>query len=192
MEGVEMRVQCPRWIVMLVGLFLVVGCAPVISKPLRDQLDKNLTFREVFKDPDAHKGRVVVWAGVIIEAKNSQEGTWIEILQRPADFFGAPEETDRTEGRFLVRYPSYLDVAVYAKGRELTVGGEVEGKRTMPLGEIQYTYPLVVAREIYLWPDTTKERLAPYPYPVYPWWWYDPFWRPWYYPYPYDRVRHRR
>jgi outer membrane lipoprotein len=192
MEGVEMRVKFTgRWII-LISMLLIMGCAPVISKPLRDQVDNNLTFRDVFKDPDGHKGRVVVWAGVIIEAKNTKEGTLIEILQRPADFFGAPEEVDRSEGRFLALYSSYLDIAVYAKGREVTVGGEVEGKRIMPLGEIQYPYPLLLAKEIYLWPDTSKERLAPYPYPVYPWWWYDPFWRPWYYPYPYERFRHKR
>ena len=191
MEGAEMRVKFPGCCIILISILFIVGCAPVISKPLRDQVDKNLTFRDVVKDPEAHKGSMVVWAGVIIEAKNTQEGTLIEILQKPADFLGAPEEADRTEGRFLALYNTYLDIAVYAKGREVTVGGKVQGKRIMPLGEIQYTYPLVVAKEIYLWPDTSKERLAPYYYP-YPWWWYDPFWRPWYYPYPYDRIRPRR
>jgi outer membrane lipoprotein len=190
-EEAGMRVKLRGWIIILVGLLFVLGCAPVISKPLRDQVDINLTFREVFKDPDAHKGMVVIWAGEIIESKNTKEGTLIEVLQKPADYFGAPEEADRTEGRFLALYDSFLDSAVYAKGREITVGGEVEGKRIMPLGEIQYPYPLVVAKEIYLWPDTSKERLAPYPYPGYPWW-YDPFWGPGYYPYPYHRVHPRR
>ena len=187
-----MRVKWPGWIVILVALSFAMGCAPVISKPLREQVDKSLSFGEVFKDPEGHKGSVVVWAGVIIEAKNTKEGTLIEILQKPADFLGAPEKVDRSEGRFLALYDSYLDIAVYAKGREVTVGGEIEGKRIMPLGEIQFTYPLVLAKEIYLWPDMSKERLGPYPYPVYPWWGYDPFWRPWSYPYPYNRVHPRR
>src|SRR5512136_1094754 len=126
-----MRVKLPAWGIILVALLFVLGCAPVISKPVRDQVDKNLTFSEVFKNPEAHKGSVVVWAGVVIDANNTKEGTLIQILQRPTDFFGAPEQTDRTEGRFLVLYPSYLDVAVYEKGREVTVGGEVEGKRIM-------------------------------------------------------------
>jgi len=187
-----MRAKWPARGIILVMFLFVLGCAPVISGPLRDQVDKNLTFREVFKDPDAHKGSVVVWAGVVIDANNTKEGTLIQILQRPADFFGAPEQTDRTEGRFLALYSSYLDIAVYSKGREVTVGGEVEGKRVMPLGEIQYSYPLVHAKEIYLWPDMSKERLAPYPYPYSPWGWYDPFWRPWTYPYPYAGFRYRR
>jgi outer membrane lipoprotein len=73
----------------------------------------------------------------------------------------------------------------------VTVGGVIEGKKVMPLGEIQYSYPLLVAKEIYLWPDISSERLAPYPYFGSPWW-YDPFWRPWYYPYPYGRYWPRR
>jgi outer membrane lipoprotein len=179
------------WIILLFVLALT-GCAPVISKPLRDQVDHTLTFRDVFNDPDANKGKVVVWAGVIVEAKNTKEGTLIEILQKPADYFGGPETVDKSEGRFLALYGSYLDVAVYGKGREVTVAGEVTGKRTMPLGEIQYTYPLLLVKEIYLWPDTNKERLPPYPYAAYyPWWWYDPFWGPWYHPYPYGRFHHR-
>jgi outer membrane lipoprotein len=186
-----MRVKFPGWAMVPVAMLLVMGCAPVISKSLRDQVDRNLTFGEVFKDPEAHKGSVVVWSGDIIDAENTKEGTLLQILERPTDFFGAPEEGDRTEGRFLVLYPSYLDVAVYSKGRDVTVGGVVEGKRTMPLGEIHYTYPFVVAKEIYLWPEPSQEWLAPYAYPGYPWW-YDPFWRPWYYPYPYGRIWPRR
>ncbi len=184
-----MRIKGPLGIIILGLLLSVSGCAPVISQSVRDQVDKSLTFGEVFKDPEAHKGSVVVWAGAIIGANNTQEGTLIEVLQRPSDFFGAPEQTDRTEGRFLVLYPSYLDVAVYSKGREVTVGREIAGKKIKPLGEIQYSYPFVVAKELYLWPDPNVERLAPYPYPGYPWW-YDPFWRPWYYPYPYAYGRY--
>lgn len=192
-EDLEMRIKGPLGIIILGLLLSVSGCAPVISQSVRDQVDKSLTFGEVFKDPEAHKGAVVVWAGVVIDATNTQEGTLIQLLQRPADFFGAPEQTDKTQGRFLVLYPSYLDVAVYSKGREVTVGGVIEGKKVMPLGEIQYSYPLLVAKEIYLWPDISSERLAPYPYPYpgYPWW-YDPFWRPWYYPFPHGRYWPRR
>lgn len=186
-----MLVQCSKcWIILLLVLGLG-GCAPVISKSLRDQVDSTLTFGDVFNDPEGNKGKTVIWAGVIVEAKNTKEGTLIEILQKPADYFGGPETVDQSEGRFLALYGSYLDVAVYAKGREVTVAGEVTGKRILPLGEIQYTYPLLLVKEIYLWPDMGKERLPPYPYGAYYPWWYDPFWGPWYSPYPYGRFYHR-
>jgi len=34
----------------------------------------------------------------------------------------------------------------------VTVAEILEGKEVLPLGEINYTYPLVTSRELYLWP----------------------------------------
>lgn len=42
------------------------GCAPIISKDLRSRVAREITFREVLKNPDAYKGKVVIWSGVII------------------------------------------------------------------------------------------------------------------------------
>lgn len=112
---------------------------------------------------------------MLIGAINLREGTMIEVLQKPAGFRGEPKDVDYSEGRFLVLYPRYLDVAIYTQGRKITVAGEVQGKKVQPLGEINYTYPLISAREIYLWPVEREERYH-YPYR-------DPFW--WHYPYPY-------
>jgi outer membrane lipoprotein len=51
----------------------------------------------------------------------------------------------------LVRFQGFLDPAIYASGRKLTVAGQVEGKVVRPLKEINYTYPVLSAREHYLW-----------------------------------------
>ena len=77
---------------------------------------------------------------------------------------------DESEGRFLVLYPGYLDVAIYNGGRKVTVAGEIQGKKIQRLGEIDYTYPLTSAKEIHLWPVEKKGRVyCPYPYWHYPW-----------------------
>ena len=67
------------------GLFAFSGCAPVISKQLRGQVAKELTLQVVLKDPDAYRGKTVLWSGVIISSVNLKEGTIIEVLQKPAD-----------------------------------------------------------------------------------------------------------
>ena len=80
---------------------------------------------------------------------------------------------DESEGRFLALDSRYLDVNVFAKGRAVTVGGEVREKRVLPLDEIEYAYPLIYAKEIYLWPVVEKKYYLPY-YPYYYndyWWW---------------------
>ena len=163
-------------------LLLFTACAPAISKGMKDQVDKNLRFREVFSNPDAFRGRVVMWGGVIIEAKNQKEGTLLEILQKPLDWIGQPEDGDESEGRFLALYEGFLDTALYAKGREITAAGEIRGKRVQPMGEVEYSYPLMSAREIHLWPERVKERIVPAPYWGYPWGW----------DYPYPPRPHRR
>jgi outer membrane lipoprotein len=106
---------------------------------------------------------------VIISSVNLKEGTMIEVLQKPADTRGKPKDVDESEGRFLALHPGYLDVAIYNRGRKVTVAGEVEGKKIQRLGEIEYTYPLISAKEIHLWPVEKKDRVY---YPR----WYAPYW----------------
>ncbi|MFH1148672.1 MAG: Slp family lipoprotein [Pseudomonadota bacterium] len=163
------------------------GCAQVISKDVRAQVDETLTVSRVQKDPEAYRGRMVLWSGTIIDSKNLKDGTELEVLQKPTGFGGRPTDVDYSEGRFLVINPGYLDTAVYSRGRDVTVAGEVQGKRTKSIGEIEYVYPVVAAKEIHLWPEE-KEYAYPYYFPPYPYpypywryqWRYDPFRSPWY------------
>jgi outer membrane lipoprotein len=158
---------------------LSTGCAPVISKQLRDRVDTSLRVAQVRKDPEAYRGKWVMWGGVIVGAKNTKGGTVIEVLNTSINAEGRPKDLDRSEGRFLAQYDGYLDVAVYTEGREITIAGVIHGKRVLPLGEIQYTYPLVLVKEIHLWRRKSDEKVYPYPYWHYPWWWYHPYWGPW-------------
>jgi outer membrane lipoprotein len=80
-----------------------------------------------------------------------KEGTLIEILQKPLDREGKPLRTDRTEGRFIAAADRFLDSAVYHAGRDITIVGEVAGQKTMRLGEVDYTYPLVHVKDLHLW-----------------------------------------
>lgn len=167
---------------LLIFLFLIpIGCAPVISKQLRREVSRDITFEEVIKDPETYKGKVVLLSGIILGSKNTKKGTLIEILQKPADIEGRPKDVDQSDGRFLALYKGYLDVAIYSRGREAIVAGEIKGKRALPLGEIEYTYPLILIKEIHLFKAKKEERVYPYPYPHwwYPSWWNYPYWYPW-------------
>ena len=164
-------------------LFFLIsgGCAPIISKQLKREVSRDITFKEVIKNPETYKGKVVLLSGVILGSKNRKEGTLIELLQKPPDMEGRPKTVDESDGRFLALYDGYLDTAIYSRGREATVAGEIKGKRTLPLGEIEYTYPLILIREIHLFKTKKEERFHPYPYPYWwypPWGWY-PYWYPW-------------
>ena len=63
-------------------------CAAVCEGGARKR-DQSISFRALQRDPDTFKGRWVMLAGVIIEARNTKEGTSIEVLQRPMDRWGS-------------------------------------------------------------------------------------------------------
>jgi len=164
---------------LILGL-LVSGCAPVISQHIRQQVSPDLHFRDVVKDPDFYRGKMVIWSGVIVKSENLRDGTLIEVLQKPVDSVGRPLDIDKSEGRFLGMYPGYLDTAIYSKNRLITVAGRVKEKRVLPLGEIEYSYPLITVEEIYLWKPARDYR-GDYPYWwYYPHWWRYPYWHPFY------------
>jgi len=163
-------------------LLILTGCAPVISKNLKEQADPSLAFGDVIRNPEAFKGRTVVWGGEIIETTNEENGdTVLEVFQRPLSWREEPQETVASEGRFLVRVEKYLDPYVYRKGRKITVGGEILGEEVRPIGKMDYRYPLVLSKEIYLWtyyyypysyyPYPYDYGPSGYYYPWYPWGW---------------------
>ncbi|MBI5026797.1 MAG: Slp/YeaY family lipoprotein [Nitrospirae bacterium] len=162
-------------LIIIVVLLLFSGCAHVVSDEALKMVDTEISFKELLRDPEAYRGRVVLLGGVIIQTKNTKEGTIIVVLQKALDRWGRPIEEDVSAGRFLILYPGYLDPFIYSDGKEITVVGEVSGKKTMPLGEIEYVYPVISPKEMYLRKPFYREL---YPYPPY---WYDPYWYPYRY-----------
>lgn len=137
----------------------LAGCAPTFPKETLDRVDRRISFKELQADPEKFKGAWVMFGGVIIASRNIKDGTVIEILQKPVDGEGRPLETDATEGRFLVQADQFLDSAVYGRGRLITVIGEVSGSRTMPIDEIEYSYPVLAPKALHLWRPSTGPRL---------------------------------
>jgi outer membrane lipoprotein len=142
-----------RWLIVAGILISCLSCTPAISSGVRSQVTPNVSFADVAQHPAAHIGTVIIAAGTIIEAKNLQEGTLLEILQYPTTSRGRPQLGKPSEGRFLVLAPGYLETAIYRPGRQITVAGEVSGLRELPLGESTYRYPVLAPRELHLWSE---------------------------------------
>lgn len=169
------------WLWVFLFFILLSGCAPVISENLRKEADPTLTFGAVLQNPNAYRGKTVIWGGDIIEATNKQDGsTLIEVFERPLNWKGEPTGS-YSEGRFLVTVDQYLDPYLYRRGRQVTVAGEILGEEMKPLGQMDYRYPLILGKQIYLWPIYDY---YPYPYDYGPGWYYNPWWYP-YGGYPY-------
>lgn len=129
---------------------LLISCAHVVPKEIRKDIDKNLTPQMVFKDPESYRGCIVMLGGLILATAHTKDATYIEVLERPLDIRGRPEDRDLSRGRFTIRYDGYLDPAIYTKGKLITAVGELSGTKPGKIGEMEYRYPLIVSKNIYL------------------------------------------
>ena len=131
----------------------VAGCATSpFPEELTRSVDPALTLAELRSNAAAHLGARVILGGEILATLPKPGETEIEILSRPLTAGDVPERSDRTNGRFLVRTREFLDPAVYAPGRRLTVLGAVAGREERRLGDLPYAYPVISAERIKLWP----------------------------------------
>lgn len=168
--------------------FLLSACAYPISKGLRTEAKKSPAFTTVLKDPGLFKGDVVIWGGVVVETINHKKGSELVVLETPLDYEGEPKDSEYSRGRFIGVTSGYLDPAMYAKGRKVTVAGNVINPERRKIGEMTYKYPVVEIREIHLW-AVQKVYYPPYYY-GYGWFgygpYYGPYWGPPFGPWPYD------
>lgn len=177
--------RCFVAVLLLSGL---VGCAhgtKIISDDLKRGIAPGLTFKMVIENPKGSVGKTVLWGGTIIKTTVSNEGTLLEILQKPLGRKDRPLQTDESDGRFLIeRKGIFLDPAVYQEGREVTMIGEITEERKGKIGTREYRYPYVVSDHIHLWEPKLfpgNSTYAYYPYDSYgyayecypyPYYWY--------------------
>ena len=152
--------------------FLVVllgGCA---SKP-PDAISKvptdNPTLTRVLLDLDSFVGSGVRWGGVISKVENRTTHTWIEIVRQKLRDNGRPGTDGKSDGRFIASFKGFIDPVVYEVGRPLTVVGVIDGKIKQPIGEYDYTFPIVAVEGSYLWKPQSQvvNPYYPGPWPYY-------------------------
>jgi outer membrane lipoprotein len=164
----------------LLIVLLFTGCVHAISDETLRLVDRSISFAMLKENPDKYIGSYVLLGGTIASARNTKLGGELEIVQFRLDSDSKPEESYNSGGRFLAQSAYFLDPVIYKSGRPVTVAGEVKGHKTAPLDQIEYTYPIIGIRELYLWKEPESYGYPypyPYYYPYYPYnyWWHRPF-----------------
>ncbi len=124
-------------------------------------VDASLTAAKVAASPGAHTGIPVVWGGVIVATRNQPDYTEMEILSYPLDGAQRPDPRRAEQGRFLARHAGYLEAVDYAPGRSVTLNGTVETTLPGKVGDAPYTFPLLQAKDVYLWPRDSAAPSSP-------------------------------
>lgn len=171
-----------RFFILGLSVCTVSTCAtsPIAKQYRQEAESENLSFSTVFQNPDAYVGGFVLWGGSIIKTTNLKNGTEVIVLQEPLGREDRPESARYSHGRFIAMSPIFLDPAQFKRGRKITLAGQIAGKKTLPLGEISYTYPVVTVKQMYLW-KRHHDNYYVYPYDYWDWeWGWGPYWG--YYP----------
>ncbi len=140
-----------KFLIMIL-FFAFAGCAHVISQDAMQDINRDVSFDMVLKNPDAFIGETLLLGGDILETQPFQGKTLLTVLQRPLGFDNKPRMGRESAGRYIVEAPEFLDPAIYSAGRRITVAGVLVGKEIRPLGNTRYLYPFLKSKEIYLWP----------------------------------------
>lgn len=168
----RLNIKIITTLVVIGGIFS--GCAYPISREMRQQVDPNISLKNVFQAPETYTGSKVILGGVIVAVYNTQGSSEIEVIQKDLDSLGYPRDVDRSLGRFLFRKSGFLEPQIYKKGRKITGAGAVLGVQAGKIGEADYQFPVIDAEELRLL-DTYQYNYDPYPYywgPYYPGFYY--------------------
>ena len=139
-------------IAIFISLALILtGCAAGISRQARSRITYTGPFNSVQMQPEKYINETVMWGGRVIEINAGNELTEMVVLQLELSNQGYPGESDRSQGRFLVRSFRFMDPAIYPDGTLITLVGKVEGSETRLIGEMPYLYPIVTMIEIKKW-----------------------------------------
>lgn len=142
------------------------GCTPIISDKSRKLVDTDAPFSAIRATPEAYIGKHLLTGGRIASVRNSQNGAELEIVQFELDSCGMPLNTFRSYGRFIASTTEYLEPMLYRLGMQLTLVGEIKGKQTRKLDDMDYTYPVLVMREWHLWQGSEQNSGYQFPPPL--------------------------
>lgn len=160
------------------------ACASQVPKMIKEPPPEDLSLASVQAQPETHRGKTVRWGGSIISTRNHQNKTEITILAKPLGSYGEPSSGDQSYGRFIAKYDNFLDPAIYATGRNITVYGKFIDIEKRKIDNFEYRYPIVHIEHLYLWEPPEKYDYYDYPYWYDPWY---PYWGPYYrHPYRHD------
>ena len=158
----------------LIVAALFTGCAPAALREVSKEVTPGITVVQVALDPAPFIGKKVLWGGIIVSSENLAKETKLDIVEVPLTSIMKPGNPDLSRGRFIVEHEGFLDSAIYAKGREITVAGEIVGTRKGKIGEMDYTFPVLKGIKLHLWQPREDDYYSseiflhlPFYYPYY-------------------------
>ena len=170
-----------KWLPLCFILFL--SACSGLPHPMRDNSYATTHLSLVKTNITAYKDMPLRWGGTIINVLNEKDSSQIQALFYPISNYGRPRIDRKTEGRFAMTSPLFLDPAIFKEGTEFTVTGILSGEIKHKIGKKSLSLPLLTIEQIHLWPAQQQQddRFYPYPRYYYPYYRYGPYYHDYYY-----------
>lgn len=149
-------------------IFLLLTACSSMPSVIREMDVMSISYSRVNQETENYKNAPVRWGGTIVDVENEEEFSLMQVLFYPLDYYGQPQ-LDKPEGRFVIKSNEFLDPAIYASDREITVVGLIDGKIERTVGNKKISVPLITSTALYLWPVRYHNNPSNYyGYPGYP------------------------
>lgn len=189
-------------VVVLLSSIVLSGCV-TMPKPLSGEF-ASIKPADVANNP-AVTGRQVRWGGSILKTYSDNGRSCMEILgQALDDKIAKPVDPDLSNGRFVACKDNFLDPAIFAPGREVTVTGRIERIDDTAINDFDYQYAVLITDVLFLWPEDSSGYYAGSKYEqgngyyvaryrqpsYYPYGYFGGYYSPFYYPYHFGGFGH--
>ena len=131
---------------------LLLGACTSMPQAMKDARVVDIPYALASQNIDRNKDVPVRWGGVIIDVENEENFSLVQVLFYPLNYSAHPRLDKPNEGRFVIKSAEFLDPVIYAKGREITVVGILNGSIERTVGRKVIQVPLILSTAIYLWP----------------------------------------
>ena len=143
--------------IVLLSAVLLPACASQIPEQTRSASSRNSPEASARAGTQRFNGEHVRWGGTIAAVEKRESQTWIEVDRCHLSNNGMPGKSHR-EGQFLARLEGNVDPAMYARGRHLTVVGDLENENSGAIDGYAYQQPVVNVEMHHLWASLSEGR----------------------------------
>ncbi len=138
-----------RFVFLLV--FISINACSHIPKTIRNAPNENLQLSEIQNNFTAHQGKTVRWGGTLLNLKNTENQSTLQILSYPLTYNGRPDTLAEPEGRFIVKTTEFIDPGYYTKDSEITVAGLLTTQNEYLVDQKSLNLPVIEQPQIYRW-----------------------------------------
>jgi outer membrane lipoprotein len=180
------RFSTGRWLVAPLLALTLSGCVSVPEAIRGTSPTPQQDLIRVMNAPQLYVGQEARFGGRVVDVKNLQGSTRLEIATVPLDASAAPVLGAASVGRIYADVNQFLDPVDF-RNRLVTVVGPITGTEKGTIGKTPYNYLIVQVNGFKRW-RVTQQVVMP-PQPIDPWMWgpgpwrYGP-WGGWYSPMP--------